>query len=51
MLNWETEFKRWCPRFKILTYYGSQKVGNLPVSSFVLVLFSKLICMRYRNES
>lgn len=25
MLNWEMEFKKWCPSFKILTYYGSQK--------------------------
>lgn len=25
MLNWEMEFKRWCPGFKILTYYGAQK--------------------------
>ncbi|KAK8964092.1 DNA helicase INO80 [Platanthera guangdongensis] len=25
MLNWETEFLRWCPAFKILTYYGSAK--------------------------
>ncbi|XP_064649340.1 helicase domino-like isoform X3 [Lineus longissimus] len=25
MLNWEMEFKKWCPAFKILTYYGSQK--------------------------
>ncbi|XP_078064416.1 helicase SRCAP-like, partial [Mustelus asterias] len=25
MLNWEMEFKRWCPSFKILTYYGVQK--------------------------
>lgn len=25
MLNWEMEFKKWCPGFKILTYYGSQK--------------------------
>lgn len=24
MLNWELEFKKWCPGFKILTYYGSQ---------------------------
>jgi helicase SWR1 len=22
MLNWEMEFKKWCPSFKILTYYG-----------------------------
>ncbi|CAK9299830.1 unnamed protein product [Gordionus sp. m RMFG-2023] len=25
MLNWEMEFKKWCPGFKILTYYGSPK--------------------------
>ena len=25
MLNWEVEFKKWCPAFKILTYFGSQK--------------------------
>ena len=25
MLNWEMEFKKWCPAFKILTYFGSQK--------------------------
>ena len=23
LLNWEMEFKKWCPGFKILTYYGS----------------------------
>ncbi|XP_060528585.1 helicase domino isoform X2 [Cylas formicarius] len=25
MLNWEMELKKWCPAFKILTYYGTQK--------------------------
>ncbi|CAH8442374.1 unnamed protein product [Schistosoma turkestanicum] len=25
ILNWEVEFKRWCPSFKILTYFGSLK--------------------------
>ncbi|XP_025194829.1 helicase domino isoform X2 [Melanaphis sacchari] len=25
MLNWEMEIKKWCPSFKILTYYGSVK--------------------------
>lgn len=25
MLNWEMEFKKWCPAFKILTYYGSSR--------------------------
>ena len=23
ILNWEMEFKKWCPGFKILTYYGT----------------------------
>jgi SNF2 family DNA or RNA helicase len=25
MLNWETEFKRFCPALKVLCYYGSAK--------------------------
>lgn len=25
MLNWEMELKKWCPAFKILTYYGTLK--------------------------
>uniref|UniRef100_A0A914CQ86 Uncharacterized protein n=1 Tax=Acrobeloides nanus TaxID=290746 RepID=A0A914CQ86_9BILA len=25
ILNWEMEFKKWCPSFKILTYFGSAK--------------------------
>lgn len=29
MLNWEMEFKKWCPGFKILTYYGSVKDRRL----------------------
>ena len=29
MLNWEVEFKRWCPAFKILCYYGSRKEREL----------------------
>ncbi|XP_039909896.2 helicase SRCAP-like, partial [Hirundo rustica] len=29
MLNWEMELKRWCPGFKILTYYGAQKERRL----------------------
>ncbi|KAL3857410.1 hypothetical protein ACJMK2_012085, partial [Sinanodonta woodiana] len=29
MLNWELELKKWCPAFKILTYYGSQKERKL----------------------
>jgi SNF2 family DNA or RNA helicase len=29
MLNWEMEFRRWCPAFKIVTYYGSTKERKL----------------------
>ena len=25
VLNWEMEIKKWCPAFKILTYWGSIK--------------------------
>ncbi|XP_073007185.1 protein PHOTOPERIOD-INDEPENDENT EARLY FLOWERING 1 isoform X1 [Typha latifolia] len=25
MLNWETEFLKWCPAFRILTYFGNAK--------------------------
>jgi SNF2 family DNA or RNA helicase len=25
LMNWEIEFKRWCPAFKIMTYFGSPK--------------------------
>ena len=25
MLNWEMELKKFCPAFKVLTYYGTQK--------------------------
>lgn len=29
MLNWEMEFKKWCPAFKLLTYYGNAKQRKL----------------------
>mmetsp|Transcript_2276 Transcript_2276/g.7559 ORF Transcript_2276/g.7559 Transcript_2276/m.7559 type:complete len:1035 (+) Transcript_2276:138-3242(+) len=29
MVNWEVEFKKWCPALKILTYFGSQKERKL----------------------
>ena len=25
LINWEMELKRWCPGFKVLTYFGTQK--------------------------
>jgi SNF2 family DNA or RNA helicase len=39
MLNWELEFKKWCPGFKILTYYGKPKERKLKRQvSFLLKL-------------
>jgi SNF2 family DNA or RNA helicase len=29
MINWEMEFKRWCPSLKVLTYFGTQKERKL----------------------
>lgn len=40
MLNWELEFKKWCPGFKILTYYGSQKERKAKRQVRALVLSS-----------
>ena len=31
MLNWECEFKRFCPSMKVLTYYGSAKERQVGV--------------------
>lgn len=29
MVNWEIEFKRWCPALKIMTYFGNAKERKL----------------------
>jgi E1A-binding protein p400 len=49
-VNWEIEFKRWCPSFKILTYYGSQKERkqkrqgwSKPNSFHVCITASKMV--------
>jgi helicase SWR1 len=51
ILNWEMEFKKWCPGFKIMTYYGNQEerkqkrrgwtddnAWNVLITSYQLVL-------------
>uniref|UniRef100_A0A3Q3EY84 Helicase ATP-binding domain-containing protein n=1 Tax=Labrus bergylta TaxID=56723 RepID=A0A3Q3EY84_9LABR len=46
MLNWEMELKRWCPGFKILTYFGSQKERKLkrqPNAFHVCITSYKLV--------
>lgn len=59
MLNWEFEFKKWCPGLKILTYYGSQaqrkerRVGwskpnafHVCITSYQTVLTDQIVLRR-----
>lgn len=52
ILNWEMEFKKWCPAFKILTYFGSQKERAekrkviFCINYFLCFLFFKLSKIR-----
>lgn len=39
MLNWEMELKKWCPAFKILTYYGTPKERKQKRVVGILLLF------------
>ena len=61
MLNWEMEFKKWCPGFKILAYYGNQEerkrkrqgwnnddVWNVCITSYQLVLQDSQVFKRRR---
>ncbi|KAJ6445216.1 helicase swr1 [Purpureocillium lavendulum] len=61
MLNWEMEFKKWCPGFKILAYYGSQEerkrkrqgwnnddIWNVCITSYQLVLQDHQVFKRRR---
>lgn len=61
MLNWEMEFKKWCPGFKILAYYGTQEerkrkrqgwnnddVWNVCITSYQLVLQDQQVFKRRR---
>lgn len=39
MLNWEYEFKKWVPGFKILTYYGTQKERKQKRQVYIVCCF------------
>lgn len=43
MLNWEMECKKWCPGFKILTYYGTQKERKQKRTgtNWLLIMYNK----------
>ena len=54
IVNWEIEFKKWCPSFKILSYFGSQKERKLkrygwfrPNSFHVCITSYKLVIQDY----
>lgn len=59
MLNWEVECKKWCPAFKLLTYYGSAKerkakrqgwskpnAFHICITSYTLVLQARFLPCR-----
>ncbi|EHL00371.1 putative Helicase SWR1 [Glarea lozoyensis 74030] len=59
ILNWEMEFKKWLPGFKVLTYYGSQeerkrkRIGwkaedawNVCITSYQIILRDQAIFKR-----
>ncbi len=59
MLNWEMEFKKWCPGFKVLSYYGSieerkrkrqgwktDDMWNVCVTSYQIVLQDQQVFKR-----
>ena len=61
ILNWEMEFKKWCPSFKILTYYGSQEerkrkrvgwtnddIWNVCITSYQIVVQDQQVFKRRR---
>ena len=55
MLNWECEFKKWCPAFKILTYFGShkeRKQKRIVSKSYLVLRFHILwsILLAFGNE-
>lgn len=51
MLNWEMEIKKWCPAFKILTYYGNPKERRIKriVSICNLCTEARVACCSYHR--
>ena len=64
MLNWECEFKRWFPAFKVVCYHGSRKereakrrgwsrpdAFHVCITSYKLaVQVRKIICCRFLSQ-
>ncbi|KAJ5109774.1 hypothetical protein N7532_002419 [Penicillium argentinense] len=60
LMNWEMEFKKWCPGFKIMTYYGTQderklkrkgwtddNSWNVLITSYQLILQDQVVLKRH----
>ena len=59
LLNWEIEFKKWCPSLKIITYFGSPKERKLKRNVrifkilFLFIHFYKLLklhCIFFNHD-
>jgi len=63
MINWELEFKRWCPAFKLLVYYGNsaerrakrqgwskEDAFHVCITSYTLIMQDQAIFRRKRWE-
>jgi helicase SWR1 len=56
MLNWEMEFKKFCPGFKVLTYYGTQEErkqkrrGWMAEDSFNVCITSYQLVLQDQNS-
>ena len=55
LVNWESEFKRFCPMFKVITYYGSAKarknlrLGWSKINTFHVVITSYQLVVQDAN--
>eukprot|EP00916_Digyalum_oweni_P003592 GHVL01006433.1.p1 GENE.GHVL01006433.1~~GHVL01006433.1.p1 ORF type:complete len:1578 (+),score=450.06 GHVL01006433.1:65-4798(+) len=57
MINWEMEFKRWCPGFKVLCYFGSANErrnkrkgwGSEPTKTFHVCIASYTLVVQDQN--
>lgn len=47
LLNWEVEFKRWCPGLKILLYFGNRRERRSLRAVGLLLHFSPLFFLMY----
>jgi len=49
IINWEIEFKKWCPSLKILSYYGNQKERKAKRQVFYFKINKSTVFMLFKN--